>query len=170
MSDNLAELRTKLCLGEDSGLELKLKIPHKDSLADEVAAFANARGGWLLVGVDDRGQVVGMTRAELDRCEREVSQVCNDSIKPAPDIFTHKLTVDGKFILKVEIPRSLFFHKSPGGYFSRRGSSKRELSPSQLQQLMQLRSQAGAVSFDKHCVHSTDIKTLDSERYRRFIP
>ena len=170
MSDDLSKLRARLRLGEDSVVELKRKLPHKDSLADEVAAFANARGGMLIVGVDDRGQVVGMTRDELDKCEQIVSRVCNDSIKPAPEVFTYKLEVDGKCILKIEIPRSLFFHKSPGGYFARRGSSKRELSPAQLQQLMQLRSQAGAISFDKQFVRNTSINTLASKLYCRFIP
>jgi hypothetical protein len=43
-------------------------------------------------------------------------------------------------VTKVGVPRSLFVHKSPGGYFRRLGSSKRELTPEQLARLFQQRS------------------------------
>lgn len=53
-----SELIEKIRLGEDSFLELKevkfaggkLSGPKQDSLADELAAFANSAGGVLLLG------------------------------------------------------------------------------------------------------------------------
>ena len=40
-------------------------------------------------------------------------------------------------VLLVAVERSLFVHKSPGGYFRRLGSSKRELAPDLLARLFQ---------------------------------
>ena len=169
MFDSLTELKNKIRLGEDSSIELKRELKHRDSIADEIAAFANARGGVLLIGVDDHGQIVGVAEGELNKNEKEIAKLCNDSIKPAIDVFTYKMEIDGKCILKTEIPRSPFVHRSPGGYFIRRASSKRELKPSELGQLMQMRSQANVISFDKQFVPRTSINTLEPHLYRRFI-
>ena len=49
MFDTLTELTEKIDLGEDSTLELKRALPHRDDLADEIAAFANAIGGVILI-------------------------------------------------------------------------------------------------------------------------
>ncbi len=54
-----AELQEKIRLGEDSFLELKevrfagqkVTAPHRDSLADELAALANSRGGVCVLGL-----------------------------------------------------------------------------------------------------------------------
>ena len=61
MFEGAEELLDKIALGEDSVLELKevrfagerVSAPHRDSLADELAAFANARGGVCVLGVED---------------------------------------------------------------------------------------------------------------------
>lgn len=61
MFDSTKDLLDKIRLGEDSFLELKevrfagdrVTGPNRTSLADELAAFANARGGVCVLGVDD---------------------------------------------------------------------------------------------------------------------
>ncbi len=56
-------LQQRIRLGEDSTLELKQIVfrgaqkviePNPDDLSDELAAFANANGGTLVLGVDDK--------------------------------------------------------------------------------------------------------------------
>ena len=62
MADTSAQLAGRIRLGEDSSLELKevtvaggrITGPRRDQLADELAAFANANGGTLVLGVEDR--------------------------------------------------------------------------------------------------------------------
>ena len=63
-------LLDRIRLGESSHLELKvvhfagtkLKGPDRKTLADELAAFANAHGGVLVLGVDDRSRgIVGIS-------------------------------------------------------------------------------------------------------------
>ena len=169
MFDSLSELVEKIHRGEDSTIEFKRQLPRRDSLADEIAAFANARGGVILIGVDDQGEIVGLGQHNLDQTEKTVVEVCRDSIEPQVSIFTEKLQFDGKVLLKVEVPRSLFVHKSPGGYIARQGSSKREMPTDQLARLLQSRSQARIISFDEQVVPNTTRNTLQKNFYQRFI-
>ena len=169
MYDSLTELIEKIHLGEDATIEFKSVLPHRNSLADEIAAFANARGGVILIGVDDNREIVGIDRQELDSAEKTVVEICTDSIDPVLFIFTEKLRIDDRNLLKIEVPRSLFVHKTANGYFMRQGSSKREMPTEQLARLFQSRSQACIIAFDEQFVPSTNKETLKRELYERFI-
>ena len=144
-------------------------MPHRSSLADEIAAFANTQGGVILIDVDDDRNIVGLELQELDRVEKTVVEICEDSIEPAVPIFTEKLRIDDKNILKIVVPRSLFVHKTSNGYFTRKGSSKKEMPTDQLARLLQSRSQARIITFDEQLVPNTHRRTLRESLYRRFI-
>lgn len=169
MFDSLTELLDKIYLGEDATIEFKRALPHRNSLADEIAAFANARGGVILIGVDDDGEIIGVDRHALDTAEKTVIEICADSIEPIVLIFTEKLRIDDKNLLKIEVPRSLFVHKTANGYFMRQGSSKREMPTEQLARLFQTRSQARIIAFDEQFVPNTDKETLREPLYQRFL-
>ena len=169
MFDSLTELIEKIYLGEDSAIELKRELPHRESLADEIASFANASGGVILIGIDNDSEIVGIDRQDLDRTERTVVEICGDNIDPMVHIVTEKLRIDDKNLLKIEVPRSPFVHKSSNGYFIREGSSKREMTTEQLGRLLQSRSQAHIISFDEQFVPNTHKDTLRETLYQRFI-
>ena len=119
-----------LCTGEVR----KPRLPGDES----VSLFL----GFTIIGVDDNREIVGVDRQKLDAAEKAVVEICQDSIDPIILIFTEKLRIDDKNLLKIEVPRSLFVHKTPNGYFIRQGSSKREMPTEQLARLFQTRSQA----------------------------
>ena len=166
---SLTELIEKIMLGEDATIEFKREMPRRDSMADEIAAFANTRGGVILIGVDDNSEIVGLDLQQLNRAEKTVVEICEDSIEPAVPVFTEKLRIDDKNLLKIEVPRSLFVHKTSNGYFARQGSSKREMPTDQLARLLQSRSQARIITFDEQLVPNTHKGTLKESLYRRFI-
>ncbi len=166
---SLTELIEKIMLGEDSTIEFKREMPQRNSLAAEIAAFANTQGGIILIGIDDNREIVGLEQQALDSVEKMVVEICEDSIEPAVSVFTEKLRIDDKNLLKIEVPRSLFVHKTPNGYFARQGSSKREMPTDQLARLLQSRSQARIIRFDEQLVPNTHKSTLREVLYRRFI-
>ena len=170
MFHSLTELIEKIMLGEDSTIEFKREMPpQRNSLADEIAAFANTQGGVILIGIDDNREIVGIEPQNLDNVEKTIVEICEDSIEPAVPIFTEKLRIDDKNLLKIEVPRSLFVHKTSNGYFARQGSSKREMPTDQLARLLQSRSQARIITFDEQLVPNTHKGTLKEVLYRRFI-
>ena len=187
---NLRELANRIQLGEDGRLELKevyfkgetVAEPKRDKLADEFAAFANSLGGSVVLGVNDRTRhVTGIPLDRLDGVEDLVREVCNDSIKPPldPIIYREYLPAsaerggeahrDSVPVLVVEIPRSLFVHRSPGGYFRRIGSSKRQIEPMALQRLMMERARTGIVAFDELPVPRTRPQDLNRSFAERFV-
>ena len=52
--------------GEGYNADFKLKVPSKvRELTEEVCAFANSEGGFLLIGIDDKGQIIEIGRAHV---------------------------------------------------------------------------------------------------------
>ena len=49
------ELLIKIRAGEDSQTQFKSNVTNADSLAAEMVAFSNSRGGTIYVGVEDDG-------------------------------------------------------------------------------------------------------------------
>ncbi len=176
------ELLDKIQLGEDSFLELKevrlsggrVAGPKRDSLADELAAFANAKGGVCVLGVDDSSrEVIGIPVEKLDEVESFVRELAYASVEPPLPLVIERLKLPTTLgteepVLKVEVPRSLFVHKSPGGYFHRVGSSKREMPPEYLARLFQQRSQARLIRFDEQVVPRAEMDDLDPALWERF--
>jgi ATP-dependent DNA helicase RecG len=169
------QLLQRIRLGEDNSIEFKevtfaggkIRGPGRNELADELAAFANGRGGTLVLGVDDKTrEVVGIPEDRQDLVERYVAEVVHDAIDPPlyPDIDWYELpdtAARKRPVLRVEIPRSLFVHRSPGGYLRRVGSSKRRLQPEYLARLLQQRSQERLIRFDEQIVADASFEDLD---------
>jgi predicted HTH transcriptional regulator len=143
-------------------------------MADELAAMANTASGVIVLGVDDTTREIrGIPLDKLDIVEGWLRSICNDSIDPPLDCVIRKLSVPDeqgveRAILRIDVPRSLFVHKSPNGYFRRIGSSRREMKPEMLARLFQQRSQARLIRFDEQIVPGTTVADLNPKLYNRF--
>ena len=109
------ELQTILSRGEGQFIEFKSAWDHsttppkplrrralRDKIADVVAAFANADGGLLLIGVDDDGTATGHGYADKD--VDALFAVPHRRLTPAVDCRTDRLTLDCREILAFEVP------------------------------------------------------------------
>ncbi|MBA4369225.1 MAG: transcriptional regulator [Desulfobacterium sp.] len=182
MFDLTSDLLKQITLGEDSVLELKtveftgnkVSGPHRNSMADEMAAMANTHTGVILLGVDDQSRTVtGIPVEKLDVTETWLRNICNDLIDPPLDCIIRKvpITLDDdveRTIIRIDIPRSLFVHQSPGGYFRRIGSSRRQMKPDILARLFQQRSQTRMIRFDEQPVPGATINNLNPKLWSRF--
>jgi predicted HTH transcriptional regulator len=146
-----------------------------DDLADEIAAMANTSDGMLVFGVDDKTrEVIGIPLGRLDFIESRILRICEEIIRPPVSFRAYRMELPDASgtpqpILKVEIPRSLFVHESPGGYFQRQGSSKRKMPPDVLARLFQQRSQARLIRFEEQTVPETTAADLNESLWRRFV-
>ncbi|MEW6221197.1 MAG: ATP-binding protein [Thermodesulfobacteriota bacterium] len=182
MFDTREELLAQIRLGEDSRLELKAVTfrgdrvagPHPAGLADEMAAFANSAGGVLVLGIDEATrQPHGMSVAELAVLEHWLLAIASDRIKPPPLCRIEKWELPDAGghlapVLKIDIPRSLYVHESPNGYFYRAGSAKRKMSTEYIIRLGQQRSQTRMIRFDEQPVVQAPVEALDPALCERF--
>lgn len=175
------ELQKKIQTGEDSFLELKelhlsgnsVTGPHRNGMADELAAMANSNSGIIILGVNDKTrEITGIPDQALDFVETWVREIVNDLVEPPILCQISKIQLDTatgeRNVIAVSVPRSLFVHRSPGGYLHRIGSSRRQMSPEYLARLFQQRSQARLIRFDEQIVGHASLDNLDEKLWQRF--
>ena len=176
------ELLKQIRLGEDSSLEFKdlryqgsqIMEPHRSSMADELAAMANTATGVFVLGIDDKTRsITGIPLDKLDTVEMWLRDICNGLIKPQLFCRIRKLSVtadDGteRYLIRVDVPKSLFVHQSPDGYYERIGSSKRQMPPDRLARLFQQRSQARMIYFDEQAVSNAPPECLEKSLWHKF--
>ena len=183
MFESLEELLDKIRLGESTFLEFKevrfagerIRGPGRDALADGLAAFANSRGGVFVLGVEDTThEIVGIPIDRLDAVVDFVREVCIDSVDPPIEsVVLDRLRLPSSsgeelVVVKIEVPRSLFVHRSPGGYLLRTADSKRPMSSEYLARLFQQRSQTRLIRFDEQAVPSACLDDLALDLWQRF--
>lgn len=89
---------------EGRKLEFKSGLPRDEKTARSLAAFANTRGGILLVGVGDRGEILGAPhpRETLQR----VRTIATTSVEPPLDVQSGVVTVASRPVVWCSVPLS----------------------------------------------------------------
>ena len=154
-SEIISEL---LAQGENEAIEFKRIDVRPESLAAEMVAFANTKGGHILLGVDDSGQVIGL--GDQDKNEEWVVNIARNNVIPAIDCSVAKMLHEGKNILHIKVPKGKDrpYQTIKHQFLIRVGSTNRVATQ---QELMRLFQQSGAFHFDALPVEGTSEKSID---------
>jgi ATP-dependent DNA helicase RecG len=163
------ELLETIKNGENSGVELKRDTIDNRALAKEIVAFANLAGGRVLLGVEDDGSIVGVTRPKL---EEWVMTACRDKIRPEliPYFELIRDVEPGKDVAIVQVDRGWsvhhVWHNNHRTYYIRVGTQSREASQEELERLFQ---QRGAFRLETRAVSGSSLADLDRRRLRDYF-
>lgn len=139
---NTDELLSLIASGESEITEFKLDTARNEQLAKELGALANYRGGWLILGVSDQQEIVGLTRPDN---EERVQHLCY-AFEPPLQAEVRTVTVQDRSILVVRLAGN---HDKPYAYQSqtrqiyyiRSGTVSREATRAELRRLFQQSAQ-----------------------------
>ena len=149
--------------GESKTLEFKQQLPQGEQLAKTLVAFANTSGGKLIVGVDDKRNIVGIQGDEFELMDK-VSSILHENCCPTllPSIYLE--TLDNKTLILVQVHRGSqlpYYLKSKGrdkGVYIRIGASNR---PASLDMIHELERQRLNQTFDEQIAWEIAYEDLD---------
>jgi len=145
--------------GESERVEFKVRAGR--DIGAEIVAMANALGGYILIGVDDRGNIVG---CDLKKTKEIVSgHLAN--IFPSPEIKFEKVSVGKKNVLVIKVTKSERLLSIGGVAYVRVGTAKRPMS---IHEVAALGAEAGLLSLD---ALPTDVgaKEMKKEYWHAFV-
>ncbi len=93
--------------GEGERLEFKQRTTHPTRIARTLASLANTKGGRVLVGVDDKGRVIGVRDVEEELYQ--LREAARHYIEPPLDEqlrFREVTSGEGRVVLVVTVPES----------------------------------------------------------------
>ena len=168
MSDILTQIKS----GESKTLEFKESLPKNESIAKTAIAFSNTSGGKLIIGVNDKREIVGIDDSDIFSLQDRIASIIFDSCSPniLPDIYT--LNIDNKLILVIEVFRGNllpYYLKSDGknnGIYIRVGATNRKAD---FENIIELERQKRNTSFDEEIYYDKKLDALDlTPLYKRF--
>jgi len=161
-------LKQRIANGEDSYTQFKRNITNSEKLAQELVAFSNARGGLLIIGVDDDGAVVGLEGDDIRRLNQLIGHVIHTHIQPPIYPLVKIENIEGQKILSIEIDEGSNkpYATHQGIYLTKAGSDKRKISPQELRRLF---AESKNLFPDESIVHRTTIDDLDMSKLKKFL-
>jgi ATP-dependent DNA helicase RecG len=122
--------------GEDTFLELKVKLSNTEKIAQEIVALANTGGGLMVFGVNDQLRVEGLDDAES--VQEELVRICREEIQPPLVPFIDRIAFDnGRRIVALDVEgRRRPYRTRDGRFYMRFGAEKREASREELSALL----------------------------------
>ena len=113
--------------GESYNVDFKVTVPQKvRDITQEVCSFANAAGGYVLIGIDDNGSIKGVS---LDNAKRSSIQNSIGEISPALHCELYPVDVDGKEVWVIDVPAGRLVQYFFGGsVFLREGTNSQKIT------------------------------------------
>jgi hypothetical protein len=99
-----ADLARSIAAGEGKSLEFKRGLPRDGKVARTLCAFANTRGGLLLIGVGDRGEIVGAPQPR-ETMER-LRAVARERLEPELAVQVGAVELGGRRVVWCSVPIS----------------------------------------------------------------
>ena len=159
------ELLDLIKKGEDSTLQFKKEFNSIDALAAEICAFANTKGGRIVIGVSDTGEITGVH--DLNRLNQWISNAASQKIDPPVEVTTQNLLCEGKLVVLVDVPlgpnKPYAVQKTE--FWLKVGADKRRATREELRRLMQA---SGGLYADEMPIMRAHIDDIDMDRFRRF--
>jgi len=152
-----------LILEEGEGYTLEFKQSVNTDLPKEMVAFANASGGRIFIGIDDRNRIVGCDLSNKVFAQIETMAAACD---PPVSIRIEKLKTHG--IIVVHIPESANRpHRCNKGFYLRNGTSSQKMSTADISAFIQAE---GKIRFDEQLRMELDWRdVLDENRLDHFL-
>ncbi len=130
------ELIRLIRAGEDTYLELKLKLSNSENIAQEIVALANTAGGSIVFGVTDQLLIAGVRYPE--RVQQELVRICREEIVPPLLPLLDTVAFDnGRLIVVLDVEgKKRPYRTKNGRFYIRTGTEKREASREELSALI----------------------------------
>ncbi len=147
-------------MSENQNIEYKLIW--KDEYFKQICAFANANGGVLLIGVDDKGNTIGLTDSKklLEGIPNKAIQFLGITIN------VNSFIKERKTILKIKVSANSVPISYKGKYYIRSGSTVQELKGQDLHSFILKKI---GKTFDELILESATLEDIDDNSIKNFV-
>jgi len=156
-------------LGEDSHTQFKQTITNPASLAGDLVAFSNSKGGKIIIGVNDQGVVMGLSSEEVRRINQLISNTATNLVRPSVNIESENINVGEKLVIIVKIPEGISkpYSDNSGVFWVKAGADKRRVtSREEVQRIFQ---SVAIIHADEIPIDGTTTEDIDLEHFGNFF-
>ncbi|MGQ4892101.1 MAG: RNA-binding domain-containing protein [Candidatus Njordarchaeia archaeon] len=157
---DINELLSLISQGEGLRIEFK-RSPNTSGIAETVCSFLNTEGGYIVIGVDDKGRITGVDPKEA---MEKISSALG-AVQPHPRVDVEKIRLDDKYVFVVRVGKSDKIHTYRNRVYVRIGGSNRPLS---LEEIIEKASEALILKFDE-LPSNAPLSAIDRELVEEYL-
>ena len=116
------DIKNIILLGENVNTELKdARKGLPKNIFETVCAFLNTTGGDIILGVNDKKEIIGIDNVIAERIKKDYATQCNNKDVMSPTILSElqEIEIDGKLLLYTHIDEATEIHKCKGKVYIR---------------------------------------------------
>lgn len=168
------ELLEIAACGETSKVQFKELLDNQASVAAEMVAMSNSKGGQILFGIKDKtGEICGLEYSQIQEIGNKLASIATELVKPQIFINTETVSVningETKRVLVVSIEEGIAkpYKDQQGIIWIKQGGDKRKLTDNNEQ--IRLFQQSGLIYVDEMIVPDTAFSDLDKEKIAAYL-
>ena len=163
---NTIEVLELINKGESYHLEFKLEEENNEDFAKTIVCFANTDGGKIVIGVDDDGNIIGVS--DVDEIMRKLDDVAINRCEPPVSIIQESVIVDDKKVVIVHIDKGSQrpYRTKSGQYYVRASNRCRQASREELLRIFQTNQ---SLYYDELPVTRAILSDLDLSAFKDFL-
>jgi ATP-dependent DNA helicase RecG len=152
--------------GEDTYLELKVKLSNSEKIAQEIVALANTGGGLIVFGVNDQLRVEGVDDPES--VQEQLVKICREEVQPPIVPFIDRVAFDnGRRVVALDVDgKRRPYRTRDGRFYLRIGDEKREATREELSALL---DEVRPLRYENIPVSGASIKDIDEAHLWSFL-
>ncbi|MEA2054700.1 MAG: putative DNA binding domain-containing protein [Candidatus Thermoplasmatota archaeon] len=151
--------------GESETVEFKPSLSQTDKIMECVSAFSNTKGGIIVIGVTDKGEVGGVDigKKTIETLANRIKQNTDPAIYPSISVEN----VEGKDIIVIEVKKSktkpvFAFDK----VYKRVGKSNQRVSSDEIRKLA---LEGKKIYWDEEICEGANLEDIDEDKVRWFL-
>ena len=154
---------------EDSKYQFKANVTNEQSFAEELVAFSNSGGGKLLVGVSNDGSFAGLTRDDMGRLNKCLSNAASQWVRPPVNPQTENVSTPGGLVMVVHVSQGVSkpYMDKNGTIWVKSGSDKRKATSRE--EIQRMYQSAGLIHGDEIPADNLTVADLDIDYFKKFF-
>ncbi len=156
--------------GESSKVQFKERLKDAHSISQEMAAFANLKGGTILIGVDDKtGELNGLSFTEIQKYNEILVNAASNNIKPSIFIETEQIIIDKQIIIIVNVPEgnNKPYKDKNGIIWIKNGADKRRVTSNE--ELVRLLQSSRSIFADEQIVPNSTFADFNVDKFEQYV-
>lgn len=156
-------------MGESSKVQFKVRVNNANSIGAEMVAFSNTKGGMIFIGVDDAGEINGLSFEELQATNELLANSASNNVKAPIYIETETVKVKEQNVIVAYIQEGISkpYMDNNGIIWMKNGSDKRKVVTKE--EMARLLQSSGNLFADESMVTGTTINDIDQAYFQKFI-
>ncbi len=156
--------------GESSYVQFKERIKDTHSISQEMTAFANFKGGTIVIGVNDKtGELNGLSFKEINKHNEMLVNAASNNVKPSLFITTEQISINNQILIIAIIPEGTNkpYKDKTGIIWIKNGSDKRRVTSNE--ELSRLLQESKSIFADEQIIPNTSFSEFDIDKFKIYL-